>query len=529
MAIPGSLRGPQSDDLDPLAMPEAGPLEPFAQGPVGGPALQVVAPPAQIDTTHTVGSQSTTQSVKPTEQHKADLAQHAAAGQTQVTAEGEIAAAKKTLAEKEAEQTEAAAKLEKEIADRKAAALVEHQARIAAAMGDERAARQKMIEDGNVRSYWEDKGAPLRILSAFVTGMADYAHIRAGGEGPSLASQQLDDEIAKDRQAKIDKFTRSEKFHTLAKENVGAARDALADELKQIDHQAIAQRELMTRQWAAVAARAKVPLAEAEAKKEVGKTAAETAKADAILQETLAKKTSFTSPRTDETHTINDQGANAKGAKATESEAKFAMYGRQMHSAINVIEKLPPLSKDSLAKIQDAWTAYDAAEKGAEGGFGAALTILGRKLEIVPRSPSEFLTPDEQVVFNAGQKYVNAAMRTESGAAIGIQENKNAFLRNLPSAGDSDSVRAQKMKDMHDTADDFSALGGSATAKLDAARAAKEAPKTETKTETRPPPKKDANTAREVLKAQDWLKKHKTAAPELIEAVHKRLKELGAE
>jgi hypothetical protein len=195
----------------------------------------------------------------------------------------------------------------------------------------------------------------------------------------------------------------------------------------------------------------------------------------------------------------------AAGTKApTESEGKFAMYGRQMHGALNTIEALPPLSPASLAKVQDKLAAYEAAEKNAETGIGGAVTTsLGRTLGVLPRSASEGLTPDEQKALNAMDVYVNAAMRTESGAAIGVAENRKGFLRNMPVAGDSPEVRAQKLANARQTAEDFSVLGGAATTKLQAARAAG-APSVSPSAQPTSPPK-HADAAADAAKVQKRL------------------------
>lgn len=317
MAIPLGLVPPRPvlpGEEDPNAMPGAAPLTTSVGEGGGGTTLQVVAPPATTDTVHTTGPQQTTHQVLPSPVAAEGLGGLDAAAKARADAEARLAAEAVSRAEQEAKVEEGKQLAAQYAAAERARVKEEQQKLVDAAVARDMTKRQLMerASDNLGKSYWADKSAAYRILSAFVTGLGDYAHIKAGGQGLSPASQVLEDEIAKDRQQKIAVFQNSEKFQKLAAQDVDKAKDLMAEHLKDIDVMQSAMVNKLTGAMAVYAARSKIPQAEAEADKASAVAAGKDAELKAKLGEHYSLAITKAGARQDTTHTANDMPGGAK-------------------------------------------------------------------------------------------------------------------------------------------------------------------------------------------------------------------------
>lgn len=140
---------------------------------------------------------------------------------------------------------------------------------IAARLSAEDKANAQVEQDAKITTLWEDKGAAANVIQAFLKGLSQYAHIKAGGQGMSPAYQAFQDVEAKDRQVKLDKFTASKEFRLIARQNTADARTAYAEKLHELNNEELVKLNVIDRQADSLAAKLKTPeaLAQAEALK----------------------------------------------------------------------------------------------------------------------------------------------------------------------------------------------------------------------------------------------------------------------
>src|ERR1043166_109893 len=124
-------------------------------------------------------------------------------------ADARVAAAQKQgdaniqLEQIERDNAEKAQRIAEEEAIRRAQQQKADNDRIAALHAAEDAKRTEMEKAGKITSYWEDRSAPARIFSAIILGLAEGANRQAG---PSSALQVYQNQVAEDRQAKLDRL-----------------------------------------------------------------------------------------------------------------------------------------------------------------------------------------------------------------------------------------------------------------------------------------------------------------------------------
>jgi hypothetical protein len=237
---------------------------------------------------------------------------------------------------------------------------------IEAAMATEAQKRQEMEATGKPTSYWADQSAPAKVLSAFLVGLGQYA---AGPGGRNPALEILNDAMARDRQLKIDQFTRSKEFFQLATQDREAAMAARDKRLKEIDDEQIVQSNILQKQIDAVAKRAGKPVAlaaadELRAKREVeiaDKLAGRRQNYDAEITKNSGYKSGSTT-------------VNSGGPADAPKPPGFAERGAATTAAASAenMEKLATL----IEKNPKAWAEYQAALRDDQKASAADSNIL---------------------------------------------------------------------------------------------------------------------------------------------------------
>lgn len=325
MAIPGMPLSPLSDDeQDPLAMPGVRPIVAPRADPAGGGASTVIAalaPPA-VSTTTTSPTSSVSEVESRPEAHEA-IKKLQTARDVELEAARLKGDAEIDLAKVEQQKQEALANALAEEAARKQEAAERHRSSVEAAVARDRDARARLEKASHITDYWEDKGAPARILGAFMTAVSTYSHMRAGKSGPGPAYQMLQDEMARDRQAKLDRFTASKEFQRIAATDVDAAREALADELKTISTLEAARRAKIAAAIESTAGRAKMDSAKAAAQAFTAKVAEDNAAAEAKDFQHWDRKITRDSARQSTTvNTAQGAGGGPKDLTLTDENGK---------------------------------------------------------------------------------------------------------------------------------------------------------------------------------------------------------------
>jgi hypothetical protein len=488
MALPFPIAPPRSllpGEEDPNAMPGAAPLTTSVGEGGGGDTAAVLAaaltPPATVDTTHTTGPQRTTHEVLPSPAAVEGMASLDVAAAKRAEAESKLAAEAVHRAEIEAKVEEGKQLAAQYAAGERMRKKQEDQAVVDAAVARDMTKRQLMerASDNLGKSYWADKSAPYRILSALVSGIGDYAHIKSGGQGLSPASQALEEEIAKDRQQKVAIFQNSEKFQKLAAEDVVKAKELMAEHLKDIDIMQSAMVNKLTGAMSVYAARSKIPEAQAEAQKASAIAAGKDAELKAKLGEHYAMSVTRAGSREDTTHTDN-VGKTTGGNKPSEGEASLALASKSMLRDLEILQK-NPLKPGTLEAVQNAALSKAAAEEaGAKGNLAATMVNFGRGIGWVPRSVVESLPPDQQQAVQATLRARQSADLIMSGKGMPESERQERGLTMIPQAGEDPATWAAKLENLRAFAQDAQKLAGpAAEARLNGATPAA-APKPKT-------------------------------------------------
>jgi len=329
MNIPGLRRPDEEDDLlNPLAMPNVGPEAPAAVGgggapvPVppappaptqapGGVALQVVQPPAEVSRTEWQGPEVTTK--LPSEAAAKAHADLEIAQRAESKAAEQEHQAKTPQMRAEAIAAEERALAAERAAIQKRMAQLDHERAVRARMEEGTRRREEMEADRKITDFFEDRGAPARVVSAFLVGLNEFARHGRGMGGPNMAWEILQDAQARDRQTKIDKFVRSKEFYELYQKDAAAADAAYKERLKDIDDEQIAQTNLIEKQLGSIVAKLKIPQAQAEFQKLQAQT--QKANAEKLASIHAHYDRTVKDPTTSGSHTVNTGGAAQGGDK----------------------------------------------------------------------------------------------------------------------------------------------------------------------------------------------------------------------
>jgi hypothetical protein len=187
---------------------------------------------------------------------------------------------------------------------------------------DRRRAAMEQASKGRATSYWDNPGAPSRVLSALLTGLGNIGNRMAGGNGVGIASVALERELAQDRASKLAKFEDSMEFRRLAKEDLAAAQAAKAAKLKEIDDQQEVQIRNIEASMAPVVAKLKIPQAQAAFDQLRATNQEKRAEDRRKAYQTYDTEHTLTGPQRSHTTTVNTGGA----AKAPE-QVKNAVFG----------------------------------------------------------------------------------------------------------------------------------------------------------------------------------------------------------
>lgn len=146
----------------------------------------------------------------------------------------------------------------------------------------------------------------------------------------------------------------------------------------------------------------------------------------------------------------NRQSASAaKGP--TESQAKLADLSAGLTSELDTIKKLPPLTQEELAKVQDNQQSSNAADNST-GLIGSTVSRAGRAVGAIPRTKYEGLTPEAQRSMNAWDAAVELRARQLTGAGMPETEAIREARTLGYSPGDSPDVMRQKIQRLEDSA-----------------------------------------------------------------------------
>lgn len=118
----------------------------------------------------------------------------------------------------------------------------------------------------------------------------------------------------------------------------------------------------------------------------------------------------------------------AEGKAPTEFQGKSAAFGLRAEEANKILNNLQ--GKYSPAAINSKLALSNTPIIG--GILGSATNLA--------------LSPEDQQVEQAQRDFLNATLRQESGAAIGVPEFRNGQLQYFPQPGDSPQVIAQKAR-----------------------------------------------------------------------------------
>jgi hypothetical protein len=525
-------------DEDPDAMPEAAPPAPLTavtpgQGAGGGDSgtaavlAAALTPPTTVDTTVTKGAQTNRTTTETTPEIEKGLAAHGDATAREAAADAKIADENTRLATEAADAADKKAALAQELAARRAQKAAEDQKLVDAAVTEEKQRRQQMDAVSTMHSFWgeDNRGAPARIFASVMSALADYAHLKAGGQGPSVASEYIEGEIAKDRQRKLDAFTRAKDFQQLASKDVDHARDVLADHLKQLDAESEVQRNKLTAMLEAQLSRSKIPLAAAEAQKLRAASDAKNQESDVQLREKFAAKVAREGSRRDTTHTDNDKANKGKDSKPTADESTRAERGAGIEEAVSNLQKMDPTVITSAASAMKAnENRMAASDKTSQSGILQSLGVEGalRGTTLAPSSKLHGMSDPQKIAAANIDKWNSFVLHELTGAAYSAGEKSDVTSGFTVTPDDSPASVRKKLDDGMAYAKRLNLLSGpAAQARLNpptaAAKPAEEA--------------KPAKAPSRFADAHDlamWLQRNPKADPEKRAQVRETLRKLRA-
>lgn len=130
------------------------------------------------------------------------------------------------------------------------------------------------------------------------------------------------------------------------------------------------------------------------------------------------------------------QKMEGDGRPATESEQNWAYHGTRMKSALPTIKKYVDASFISRLASKNSWTNWAASTEG-------------------------------QLFEDAANEFVSAAIRKETGAAIGKDEFTKKYKELIPQFGDSPETVKQKLSRMEKNVTIFLSAGGVASKQME--------------------------------------------------------------
>ena len=225
-----------------------------------------------------------------------------------------------------------------------------------------KAREAEVAQHKNPSTYWEDKSVPAKIFAALMVGLNGFARTGKGMGGGNVALEIYNRAEDQDRQAKLDKYTRSKEFLELAKNNKVAAEEALKKKILDIEDLSIARGKRLAADSEAVLSRLKIPQAKEAAamlRAETERKAAESElKQRQIYERDITRQDPYSSGST--TTNIGGAGSSAKPppdltvttpdgkvrhGRTPEEAEKLRDQAAALESARQIAEKLKELGK----------------------------------------------------------------------------------------------------------------------------------------------------------------------------------------
>lgn len=327
--------------------------------------------------------------------------------------------------------------------------------------------RAEMMAAGHPTTYWQDKGAPGKVLAAFLTGLGHYASAQGGGPNGALETYRHAETL--DRQNKIDAFMRTKEFHELAQNDVEAAKHALADHLAEINNEELVRGRIIDKRLAALTKRLNIPQAQAKYEEwRAGRQADDAEKMAAEYQHYSRKvegERTTTTKGAEGSHTVNVNKPASEGANRA---AAFQMQQASTGAALN--EDLKKVDKANVPPEiwRQAYNNFLRMPVGHGGLISSVATAAGRALPIpfgggkhvVPTAPTDGIDSKyHEAINSAYQAAQKAATLLMKGASQSESHTRQAELTFFPT-GESKQEIADKFAKMREQAAGAEVTGG---------------------------------------------------------------------
>jgi hypothetical protein len=337
-----------------------------------------------------------------------------------------------------------------------------------------------------------------RILGAISMALgaagASLAHT------PNFAQEMIDKAIDRDYQMQRDTILKQKDVVNEARMGLEGARQAKADKLLALENWRKSAYDQAATQAKVMLSKMGVPEAEADKNALVANNRQKAfdsgqaltkglAEVSNLRAETDLKRAEAAKARA-EAAAKGTEGADDKG-RAAGKQIELATMGSQMMDDLRVIDKSPPLSPATLAKIQTNESALKTVE-GSHGVKALVGTLAGRAAGIVPKSRLEGVTPDQQKVVNSWDLLAKKAATVLSGQGHANVESTMAMM--MPKPEDSPQIISQKLENLRHIAENAQVLSGKYGQRLEAADQARGGA-----------PAAPSSNRQQVVQASQWL------------------------
>ncbi len=281
---------------------------------------------------------------------------------------------------------------------------------------EEYAARQAAQEKaGNIEPLLTGWKA---VLGGILQGLAQYSHTAAGNAGTAPGVEAWTSAIARDRQMKIDRYTRSKEFTDLAKNNLELAELSLRKRLADYDSDAIAAGNLLIKK--ADAMKAKFKTKEAAASVDITKTAIQSKQAE--LRAKMEADFGAQVTQHGDTVTESTQAPDAGAGKPTAASALGAGRSSLIVDAVKEAMAEPTVSTSDLRRRITNRARMGLGEQVKLGDIisGGRLTPAEGELDGVSETGKRAFA--RQSVLNETVTYLTtgaAATKDEAGSKTG--------------------------------------------------------------------------------------------------------------
>lgn len=318
----------------------------------------------------------------------------------------------------------------------------EYQRRAQVAKQDEEALRGAKVQD-----FWADKSTGQKIAAGMAVlfgGLARTKLYAAGNtnatnEGADFITKAIDDDYKK-QQARIEQLRQNAA-------RSGKDRDTYLDQIDKMEDRLNIRHAVATKKIATDTTARMAQLLPNQAAVDGNKAKlaidAKAIEAQQRVEEGIRKKTSTTVNRQETLIDPALAAAMGGGAgKATEGQATAEAQVRSQADALRQIESGPPLSQDTLKKIQGNEGTAKLFEKG-----GSLAELFGKGTGIV-KPPLADIPPAQQKVFLAWQNAAEYKIRALTGAGMSEAEARKSAMVDIPQIGDSAETIRTKLNNL---------------------------------------------------------------------------------